>query len=116
MSRHRLRGDRRPEETAPTTLEMRIALAHYIERCHERGVIRSYADAATRLGITRARLTQLLDLLMHNAEPSPPSAAQSDSDRALGQRPRTRSKTGFDAIQASAKRSVHATEPTRGQS
>ena len=64
MSHHQLRGARRPAEIAPTPLEMRIALAHYIERCHEQGIIMSYAEAAERLGVSSVRVSQLLDLLL----------------------------------------------------
>ena len=48
----------------PTALAMRLALAHYVERCIEDGTLASYADAARRLGITRARMTQVMDLLL----------------------------------------------------
>ena len=43
---------------------MRLALAYYVERCIEDGTVESYADAARRLGITRARMTQVMDLLL----------------------------------------------------
>lgn len=42
----------------------RLALAHYAERLLEEGVVASYADLARRLGITRARMTQILDMAL----------------------------------------------------
>lgn len=43
---------------------MRLALAYYVERCVENGCLESYAEAARRLGITRARMTQVMDMLL----------------------------------------------------
>lgn len=40
-----------------------LALAHLIERLIERGELRDYAHAAKQLGITRARVTQIINLL-----------------------------------------------------
>ncbi len=40
-----------------------LALAHYVERLIEAGELMGYADAARALGLTRARLTQLINLL-----------------------------------------------------
>ena len=40
-----------------------IALAHYIERAVESGLVESPADMARRLGITPARMTQVMNLL-----------------------------------------------------
>ena len=40
-----------------------LALAHYVERLVEEGSVRSYADAARQLGVTRARMSQVLNLL-----------------------------------------------------
>lgn len=40
-----------------------LALAYYIERAVEAGLIKDYADAARRIGVSRARLTQIMDLL-----------------------------------------------------
>jgi len=61
---------RAPEPTqplrplAPTAIARRIALAHHIETLIEAGEIRDYAEAARRLGLTRARLTQIADLAL----------------------------------------------------
>ncbi len=40
-----------------------LALAHYVERLVEEGAVASYADAARQLGVSRARMTQILNLL-----------------------------------------------------
>ena len=40
----------------------RLALAYFVDRCVEAGVLSDYADAARQLGITRARMTQILNL------------------------------------------------------
>ncbi len=40
-----------------------LALAHYVERLVEEGAVASYADAARQLGVTRARMSQILNLL-----------------------------------------------------
>jgi ParB-like chromosome segregation protein Spo0J len=41
-----------------------LALAHKIQQGIDRGAIRDRAEVARRLGLTRARVTQLLDLLL----------------------------------------------------
>ncbi len=48
----------------PDTLARRLALAHYIERLIEAGRLRNYANAAAVLGVTRARISQLMDLAL----------------------------------------------------
>jgi hypothetical protein len=48
---------RRPARVAVT-----LALAHTIQRAIDRGEIRDQAEAARMLGVTRARITQILDL------------------------------------------------------
>jgi hypothetical protein len=48
---------RRPARVAVT-----LALAHTIQRAIDRGEIRDQAEAARRLGVTRARMTQIMDL------------------------------------------------------
>ena len=40
-----------------------LALAHHVERLIEDGVLKDYAEAARLLGITRARMTQVTNLL-----------------------------------------------------
>jgi len=41
-----------------------LSLAHHIERLVEKGQIRDYAEAAKALGLTRARLTQVMRMLL----------------------------------------------------
>ena len=41
-----------------------LALAHHVERLVEAGELAGYADAARALGVTRARLTQVMNLLL----------------------------------------------------
>ncbi|MFQ5473306.1 MAG: hypothetical protein ACE5FA_10540, partial [Dehalococcoidia bacterium] len=61
------RGDQpapKPRIVGRTPIAHRIALAHHIEDLIERGELRDYAEAAERLGLTRARLTQICDLAL----------------------------------------------------
>ena len=66
------RAMRRPAPNPKTTkvrkttdsLARRLALAHYIERLIDQGKIRHYAHAARILRITRARMTQVMDLML----------------------------------------------------
>ena len=53
-----------PVPTAPTAIARRIALAHHIEALIEHGALRDLADAARRLGVTPARITQVADLAL----------------------------------------------------
>ena len=41
-----------------------LALAHHIERLVEAGTLTDYAAAAGALGVTRARVTQLMNMLL----------------------------------------------------
>ena len=41
-----------------------LALAHHVERLVEAGELSGYAEAARSLGLTRARLTQVMKLLL----------------------------------------------------
>ena len=41
-----------------------LALAHHVERLVEAGELGGYAEAARVLGITRARVTQIMNLLL----------------------------------------------------
>ena len=49
---------------SPSPAMLRLALAHYIERCIEVGAITNYAEAARRLGVSRARVTQVVGVGM----------------------------------------------------
>ena len=67
----RFRTCRKGDEPAPApkavgtaTIARRIALAHHIEELIERGELCDYAEAAERLGLTRARLWQICDLAL----------------------------------------------------
>ena len=53
-----------PKVVGRATIARRIALAHHIEDLIERGELRDYAEAAERLGLTRARVTQVCDLAL----------------------------------------------------
>lgn len=48
----------------PARVAVVLALAHTIQRTIDRGEIRDQAEAARRLGLTRARMTQILDLTL----------------------------------------------------
>lgn len=48
----------------PARIAVTLALAHMIQRAIDRGEIRDQAEAARRLGLTRARMTQILDLTL----------------------------------------------------
>jgi hypothetical protein len=50
---------RRPARTA-----LMLALAHKIQDAIDRGVVTDRAEVAHRLGLTRARITQLMDLTL----------------------------------------------------
>ena len=41
-----------------------LALAHHVERLVEAGELTGYAEAARALGVTRARMSQLMNLLL----------------------------------------------------
>ena len=53
-----------PKAVGTATIARRIALAHHIEDLIECGELRDYAEAAERLGLTRARVTQVCDLTL----------------------------------------------------
>ena len=47
---------------AVSAVARRLELAHFIDSSIENGLVRDQADAARRLGITRARMTQVMSL------------------------------------------------------
>jgi hypothetical protein len=58
-----------PPQAAPVPrlnmpIARRLALAHRIEAMVQRGAFDGYADAARRMGLTRARVTQIADLVL----------------------------------------------------
>jgi hypothetical protein len=48
----------------PAQVAVMLALAHQIQRAIDRGAVKDRAEVARRMGVTRARLTQLLDLTL----------------------------------------------------
>jgi hypothetical protein len=48
----------------PAKVAQQLALAHHLQAAIDRGAIADRADVARKLGLTRARITQLLDLLL----------------------------------------------------
>jgi hypothetical protein len=55
---------RRLPARRPAKIARLLALAHHVQRSIDSGILIDRADAARRLGLTRARITQLLDLLL----------------------------------------------------
>jgi len=51
------------KEDLPSRTARMLALAYYVETQIENGAIRDFADAARILGVTRARMTQVMKLL-----------------------------------------------------
>ena len=51
------------EKSVPSRLTRMLALAHHVERLIEAGELESYSAVAHALGLTRARLTQVMRLL-----------------------------------------------------
>lgn len=51
-------------ERRPARVAVALALAHMIQRAIDKGEIRDQAEAARKLGVTRARITQILDLTL----------------------------------------------------
>lgn len=48
----------------PAHMARMLALAHHLQSAIDRGLVPDRAEVARRLGLTRARVTQLLDLLL----------------------------------------------------
>ena len=58
-------GTRQAPATRPASRAARmLALAHHIEQLIDAGELADYAEAARRLGITRARLSQVMALTL----------------------------------------------------
>jgi hypothetical protein len=51
-------------ERRPARVGRMLALAHHLQGAIDRGLVADQAAVARKLGLTRARVTQLLDLLM----------------------------------------------------
>src|SRR5690606_41640701 len=76
----------------PARIARQLALAHALRRRLERGEFADFADMARQLGFTRARVTQLMDLLLLAPEVQEeilflelPPGAQPVSERGLRQ-------------------------------
>lgn len=54
----------RPKAIGPTAIARRLALAHHVEALIVNGELAGLADAARRLGLTRARMTQIVDMTL----------------------------------------------------
>ncbi len=53
----------RSRPNPPSRVASLLALAHYVERLVEGGTLKDYADTTRLLGMTRARMTQVINLL-----------------------------------------------------
>lgn len=54
----------KPVRRYPARVARQLALAHALQKRVASGEFRDYADMARALGLTRARVTQLMDLLL----------------------------------------------------
>jgi hypothetical protein len=61
---HQHAAKRAPARRYPARIARQLALAHALRRRLERGEFADFADMARQLGFTRARVTQLMDLLL----------------------------------------------------
>jgi hypothetical protein len=61
---HQQAAKRAPTRRYPARIARQLALAHALRRRLERGEFADFADMARQLGFTRARVTQLMDLLL----------------------------------------------------
>lgn len=68
-------SDTPPAKSPPTTPVRRpakvarmLALAHHLQRAIDQGLVADRAAVARKLGLTRARVTQLLDLLLLSSD------------------------------------------------
>lgn len=53
-----------PKRTRPLRAARMLAVAHELQRMLDDGTVETASDLADRLGLTRARITQLLDLTL----------------------------------------------------
>ena len=54
----------RHESPRPSRAARMLALAHHVEQLIEAGKLSGYSEAAQALGLTRARVTQVMNLLL----------------------------------------------------
>ena len=64
----RVRKVAEPKSPSPTRAARMLALAHHVERLIDAGQIADYAEAAQELGLTRGRMTQVMNLLLLSPE------------------------------------------------
>jgi hypothetical protein len=88
--KHQQAERRAPTRRYPARIARQLALAHALRRRLERGEFGDFADMARQLGFTRARVTQLMDLLLLTPEVQEeilflelPPGAQPVSERGL---------------------------------
>lgn len=62
--RHQQTAKQPPTRRYPARIARQLALAYALRRRLERGEFADFADMARQLGFTRARVTQLMDLLL----------------------------------------------------
>lgn len=65
------KAQKRPEKDLPkppSRIARQLALAYLVERLIEEGKIKNYAEAARRLGVTRARMAQITNLASLSTE------------------------------------------------
>lgn len=62
--KHKQGAKRAPTRRYPARIARQLALAHALRRRLERGEFADFADMARQLGFTRARVTQLMGLLL----------------------------------------------------
>lgn len=81
---------RAPTRHYPARIARQLGLAHAVRRRFERGEFADFADMARQLGFTRARVTQLMALLLLTPEVQEeilflelPAGAQPVSERGL---------------------------------
>lgn len=86
----RRRATARVERRYPARIARQLALAHALQKRVEDGEFVDYADMARALGFTRARITQIMDLLLLAADIQEeilflevPPGAQPVSERAV---------------------------------
>lgn len=63
-SRQRTAAAAQIERRYPARIARQLALAHALQRRVDAGEFADYADMARALGFTRARITQIMDLLL----------------------------------------------------
>ncbi|MFT3838947.1 MAG: hypothetical protein QM723_18350 [Myxococcaceae bacterium] len=64
---HRKQFDVQPQPAPtrqPARVALMLALAHQVQKAIDSGAVKDRAEVARRLGLTRARVTHLLDLLL----------------------------------------------------